>query len=117
MKYLPMIPMMILVMGLVATVTRFSAIHRVLLWDGILEASITASQSYSHGYPQNASSLFLKAFILGADITCSDRLFQSLTILCVNEWALIVVSAFSFGSLGLSLWVVLPFIGVIRAGS
>ena len=45
---------------------------------GITQSSITASQSYNHGwFFLNASNLFLKALILGADIACSCRLFQS----------------------------------------
>ena len=64
------ISMMSLVACLVAPVTRSSVIPRVLLEDGIIEASITASQSYSHCWHfQNASSLFLKTLKLGADIT------------------------------------------------
>ena len=66
---------------------------------------------------QSTSSLFLETFILRADFIFSGKRLQSLTILCVNEWAFIVVSTLSFGSLGLRLLVVLPFIGMIRADS
>ena len=72
------------------------------------------SRAYLYFF-QNAPSLFFKAFVLGADSMCSGRSFPLLTIPCVNEWAIIVISTFSVGIL--RLWVVLPFIGMTRASS